>query len=217
MTDNCEELRNSLKKVWPDSVLFLCIFHILQQVWRWLFEKEHSVHKKDRVEIMKSFKKVVYSKSKEEFEKNYELLIESNAVETNEFCVKYFEDLCKMEKAWAIWYRKEFMTRGSNTNNYVEAQFLVVKDGILKRQRQFNINQLLDKLLNDFEQHFKIKLLSVADGTFDGIFSGRFKGLNFTIPGIYLYLYIFPVQKGIIKVLHKSYIIYCEKVQETNI
>ena len=184
MTDNCEELRNSLKRAWPNSTLLLCIFHILQQVWRWLFEKEHGVSKYDRVEIMKSFRKLVYSTSKEEFEENYEELVHLDAFESNECCIQYFQDLCTIESAWALWCRKEYLTRGSNTNNYVEAQFLVVKDGILKRQRQYNINQLLDKLINEFEEHFKTKLLSVADGTFDGVYSGRFKGLKLEVPGI---------------------------------
>jgi len=110
MTDNCEELRNSLKRAWPDSILLLCVFHILQQVWRWLFEKEHAVNKYDRVEIMKSFRRLVYSKSKEHFEENYETLVHLNAVETNECCIQYFEDLCKIERAWAFWYRKEYLT-----------------------------------------------------------------------------------------------------------
>ena len=36
MTDNCSELH----EVWPNSVLLLCIFHVLQQVWQWLHEKK---------------------------------------------------------------------------------------------------------------------------------------------------------------------------------
>ncbi|XP_066936103.1 uncharacterized protein [Clytia hemisphaerica] len=35
---------------------------------------------------------------------------------------------------------------------------------------------LLDKLMIEFEEHFKRRLLSIADGTFDGIYSQRFKG-----------------------------------------
>ena len=83
------------------------------------------------------------------------------------------------------------MTRGSNTNNYVEAQFAVVKDGILPRQRQFNINMLLDKLMSEFEQHFKIRLLSVADGTFDGTYSSRYKGRKYVIPGILEFTFLY--------------------------
>ena len=48
----------------------------------------------------------------------------------------------------------------------------------MSRTRQFNINALLKKLFEDFEDHFKVKLLSIADGTFDGIYSRRFKGLK---------------------------------------
>ena len=77
--------------------------------------------------------------------------------------------------------------KGSNTNNYVEAQFLVVRDIILRRQRQYNINQLLDKLIIEFENHFKQRLLRVANGTFDGVFSATFKGLFVkTTPGRFL-------------------------------
>ena len=32
MTVNCHELRESLKKVWPNATTVLCIFHVLQQV-----------------------------------------------------------------------------------------------------------------------------------------------------------------------------------------
>lgn len=34
ITDNCDELRDALRAVWPNSKLFLCVFHILQQVNR---------------------------------------------------------------------------------------------------------------------------------------------------------------------------------------
>ena len=81
----------------------------------------------------------------------------------------YFQDLVELKENWATCFRTDLMTTGTNTNNYVEAQFLVIKDTILKRQRQYNVNMLLDKLLTDFEHHLKLKLMSVADGTFDGI------------------------------------------------
>ena len=41
MSDNCDERRSSLKKTWSESKLLLDIFLILQQVWRWLFEKKY--------------------------------------------------------------------------------------------------------------------------------------------------------------------------------
>ena len=87
--------------------------------------------------------------------------------------------MCEISESWAKCFPTEKLIRGSNTINYVEAQFLVVKDSILGRQRQYNINMLFDKLMVEFEDHFKRRLLSVADGTFDGVYSHRFKGSNF--------------------------------------
>ena len=48
MTDNCDELRDALHAVWPKSTLLLCIFHLMQQVWRWLFDKNHCIAQMDR-------------------------------------------------------------------------------------------------------------------------------------------------------------------------
>ena len=31
MTDNCDELREALVPIWPNCIVLLCIFHILQQ------------------------------------------------------------------------------------------------------------------------------------------------------------------------------------------
>ena len=43
-----------------------------------------------------------------------------------------------------------------------------------------------DKLMVEFKDHFKQRLLSVADGTFDSVYSHRFKGSNFkSCSGLY--------------------------------
>ena len=43
LTDNCKEERKALNTLWPSSTMLLCIFHILQQLWRWLHDKSHSI------------------------------------------------------------------------------------------------------------------------------------------------------------------------------
>ena len=48
MTDNCDELGDALNAVWPRSKLLLCLFHMMQQVWRWLFDKHHCISQEDR-------------------------------------------------------------------------------------------------------------------------------------------------------------------------
>ena len=79
MTDTCSELRDALAYMWPNAVLLLCSFHILQQVCRWLFEKHH-VSSFDRTEIVIKFKKLVYEKNEELFEELFESFFSSDNV-----------------------------------------------------------------------------------------------------------------------------------------
>ena len=38
---------------------------------------------------------------------------------------------------------------------------------------------LFEKVIGEFENHYKRRLLSVADGIFDGVYSQRFQGTNY--------------------------------------
>ena len=69
MNDNCDELRNALKKKFPDSCLLLCIFNIVQQVWCWLYDRLHNIRADDRVEIMKKFRQNLYCETGVELQK----------------------------------------------------------------------------------------------------------------------------------------------------
>ena len=179
MTDNCDELHRNLHINWWNATLLLCVFHVLQQIWRWLYDRQHEVSKNDRVEIMKLFRNLVYGHDVEGYERAYENLFPSLKMQKYKNCVQYFEELCEISKSWGKCFRSEKLIRGLNTNNYIEAQSLVVKDTILRRQCQYNINMLFHKLMVEFKNHFKRRILSVADGTFDVVYSHRLKGSNF--------------------------------------
>ena len=43
MTDNCAGERNALHKVFPESKLLPCLFHILQAAWRILWDSKYNV------------------------------------------------------------------------------------------------------------------------------------------------------------------------------
>ena len=131
MTDNCAELRDVLRNVFPNSDLFLCTFHILQQVWRWLKDSNHGVRLVDMPPILSLFKAMVFAKTQAELEASYLILIENTFSYPN--FQTYIESLYDIKESWACCYRVNKLIRGSNTNNYVESQFNVIKDGIFKR------------------------------------------------------------------------------------
>ena len=107
---------------------------------------------------MKLFRNVVYASSIDDCDEAYQNLMTSSITQKYKNCLTYFEELYEISSFWAKCHRKDQLLRGIDTNNYVEAQFLVIKDTILQRQRQYNINQLLDKLVPEFEDHFKQRL-----------------------------------------------------------
>ncbi|KAK4316526.1 hypothetical protein Pmani_012302 [Petrolisthes manimaculis] len=72
MTDNCNALKGALAVTWPAARQFLCIFHFLQQVWRWLLDLKHGIRKEDRQELMASVKCLVYASSKDDFFKAWQ-------------------------------------------------------------------------------------------------------------------------------------------------
>lgn len=72
MTDNSDAEKKALAVTWPTSQQFLCIFHILQQVWRWLLDSKHCINKSDRQELMALVKSLVYAESGEAFDESLE-------------------------------------------------------------------------------------------------------------------------------------------------
>ena len=181
MTDNCSELRDALKIVWPQSRLLLCIFHLMQQVWRWLCEKKNGVHADHRAQILSLMKSIIYAEMEDISERTDDML-EHSLFKKYPNAKKYLQDVLDLKESWALAYRNSLPIRGNNTNNYVEAQFLIIKDEILNRVKEYNIVGLVDKLTINLEEHYMTKLLSIADGSFDGIYSARFKGLIKNLP-----------------------------------
>lgn len=46
MTDNSAAEIEAIKSVWPESQNLLCIFHVLQAVWRWLWDAKNGINKR---------------------------------------------------------------------------------------------------------------------------------------------------------------------------
>ncbi|KAK3887599.1 hypothetical protein Pcinc_008303 [Petrolisthes cinctipes] len=67
-TDDAEAERKALHNVFHDSTLLLCSFHILQAMWRFLWDAKHKVEKEHRPHILKLVKRMLYAKTEEKNE-----------------------------------------------------------------------------------------------------------------------------------------------------
>ena len=96
MTNNWDELYE-LSYNWPDATLLLCNFHVLHQVWRWLYESCHGIAKNDRVIIMKLFQKLGYAKDIEDYVQ-FSLVFASNILKIYATLVNAGQDVFEMMK-----------------------------------------------------------------------------------------------------------------------
>lgn len=71
MTDNSASERLALRTVFPEAKLYLCLFHIIQAVWRFLGKNENAIEKNDRNALYHAFKKLIYSGTEPELNSEY--------------------------------------------------------------------------------------------------------------------------------------------------
>ena len=166
MTDDADAEINALKTVWPDAILLLCVWHVLNAVWRWLWQGSHQIQKDDRPHLLKAFRSLLYAKSEAEY------MIKKDELVTDETCLKYPHYIGHLEDsyferkhAWSISVRNDekFPTHSTNTSNYIEASFRITKDGQFNRTNAFNLLDLLDILLDD-SVYYKKRLLDIGNG-----------------------------------------------------
>ena len=89
---------------------------------------------------MSLFKKAVLAETEDQFEQCYNDLYDE--LEPYENASVYFEELYAGKEAFAHCYRSHLPIRGNHTNNFVESQFLVLKDIILKWTKEYNVEAL---------------------------------------------------------------------------
>lgn len=64
------------------------------------------------------------------------------------------------------------LTRDNTTKNYTEFQSLVIKDLLLQRIKEYNINHLFEWLKQDLDIHHKDKWFTAGSGSF-GIYCSK--------------------------------------------
>ena len=166
MTDDADAEINALRAVWPDAKLLLCVWHVLNAVWRWLWEGTHQIKKEDRPHLLKKFRSILYAKSETEYSmRKNELLSDSICLGYPHYTKHLTESYFNRKQAWAISVRmdEKLPTHSTNTSNYVEASFRITKDGQFNRTKAFNLSDLLEILLDD-SVYYKKRLLDVGNG-----------------------------------------------------
>ena len=119
------------------------------------------------------FKNIVYANSTDELNTKIEDILEREQYTTKyPQYAKYLQSVFELRRSWGLSFRQEsgLRTRGHNTNNMAESQFLVMKESLLQTVKEYNINALFQKLSVDLEEHYINKLYSISSGSNDIFF-----------------------------------------------
>ena len=166
LTDNDLKERQPLQTLFPHARLLLCQFHMLKAVWAWLCDRHHHVSTGDRQEVYMAFKDVLLAFTEMEMYEKYEHLMQLTAVEDSDRCTTYFSNLWDQRLDWALAVRSGLPLRGSNTTNYVEVAFRILKDCIFDRVMAFTLPQLIDFIVVRYEAYIEKRLVDFSSGRY---------------------------------------------------
>lgn len=77
LTDDSKAEKGAIAQVFPEATQLLCIFHLLQAVWRWLWNKEHKVEMKDRQTLFSIVKDMLYAREMSTVELLYQQALDN--------------------------------------------------------------------------------------------------------------------------------------------
>ena len=113
MTDDGTAERNAISKQWPNVVLLLCVFHLLQAFWRWLWDSKNKIDKANRPTIFNSFKAVLYAANDADFKlKEKDLLKHPVVTKYENLLSRIKKDILPRKEEWSLATRF--------TNNFVQ-------------------------------------------------------------------------------------------------
>ncbi|XP_034250643.1 uncharacterized protein LOC117651038 [Thrips palmi] len=164
MTDDSTSERNALKRMFPGIIALLCLFHVLQAMWRYIWDSKHKADSSDKLEIYILFRDVCYEQNEDDFKEKYESMLAFPKVKANSGLVKHFKDLYERAPEWALAYRVDLLTRGNNTNNYSEATVRLMKDLVFQRLKAYSEVQMFDFFTTRLEAFFERRLANVLNG-----------------------------------------------------
>ena len=157
VTDDSDAEQAALHEVWPGSKTVLCLFHVQQAVWRWLWDTRHGIQQNDRKLLMATFQQLVRSTNIEDAVTTYSLHIESELWSRYPQWQQYMATYWQRRQLWCMAWRDASLM-GHNTNNFSEATIRVFKDIVLGRGKAYSVVTLVDFTCTVMEDYYRHRL-----------------------------------------------------------
>ena len=163
MTDDCRAERTALQESFPNAKLVLCIFHVLQAFWRFVWDSKTGVPIGWRPQIFHMVKDLVYASVEKELHTKFESACVHDLIACHPKILKYIKNLYDRRTLWALCLREDLLIRGNHTKFFCETAMRVLKDQVLNRTKAFNVQQLVDFVSTRLEMYYERRCIDVAN------------------------------------------------------
>jgi len=166
--DDSEAERQALRAIWPESSIFLCRFHVLQSVWRWLWDSKHDIRNEDRKLLFKLFQTILNASNNSSASEAYSIAIGKLVTANNcrndnivplkyDKWIKYVNNYWDRKEVWCLAFR-DASVHGNQTNNFSEVNVRIFKDIVLSRNKAYNAVALVDFICTSLEEYYLRRL-----------------------------------------------------------
>jgi hypothetical protein len=131
ITDDSLAEQNAIKSTFPECGSKLCLFHVAQAVWHWLW---NSVNKT----LMQEFQSIMRISSVKQAELTYKEACVSPTSKKYGNWRTYLQSHWERRELWCIAWRGAEMC-GNHTNNYTEIRVRLYKDMVLSICKAYNM------------------------------------------------------------------------------
>ena len=154
--------QNAIKSTFTESSRSkLCLFHVAQAVWRWLWNSEHKVVLGDRKTLMREFQSIMRISSVEQAELTYKEACNSPTSEKYGNWRTYLQSHWERRELWCIALRGAEIF-SSHTNNFAEIT-VRLQGTVLSRCKAYNVMALVDITGTVMEKYYVPILRSFAN------------------------------------------------------
>ena len=108
MTDDCQAEQNALSSTWQSMKLLLCVFHLLQALWRCEWNSDHKIDKCDKPTLFRLFKALLYARNQDEYQEAEKRLFEDETTAKYPQYVQHIKkNILPRKEDWAIFERSK--------------------------------------------------------------------------------------------------------------
>ncbi|GFU58799.1 SWIM-type domain-containing protein [Trichonephila clavipes] len=159
MIEDSESQLAALHSVWPESDIIICIFRVLQHMWRWLWDEKHNILKDHRLYLLYLTKTLLFASNETEIDEKYQALCGDSISSLYPSYLQQTNCLWEKKHMWGICYHRLLPLLGAN--NYYEAAVRTLKDRVFEQTKSFNIVQFLNYLVTRLDSYYRIKILDI--------------------------------------------------------